>query len=129
MATHYIKSGSYSKAWRLTYPHSKAKPETVHKRACEMAKTGGFEEATRNLRNELIETEYKGNKRSLEAYLDKLDDAYDLGMQSKQVGSAVAAVRQAMMGLGHDGKDADKDVPRYDSGVRRKPKLKVVDQS
>ncbi len=127
MVTHYIKHGCYTKAWQHTYPMSKDK--TPQARASKMANTATFKQRTLDLRTELVEGPRVDNKRSLEAYLDKLDAAYDMAMENKQSGGAVAALRQAAVMLGHDGKDADKDVPRYDSGVRRKPKLKVVDQS
>ncbi len=129
MVTHYIQHGCQTKAWRHTYPNSKCKNSTAHVRSSEMANSVSFKEAVRNLRSQLIEQSQNKTNRSLEAYLNKLDAAYDMAMENKQSGGAVAALRQAAVMLGHDGKDADKDVPRYDSGVRRKPKLKVVDQS
>lgn len=117
MAKHYIQHGSYVKAWRHTYPHSKAKESTAHVRASEMANTVTFKEATLNMRASVIESNATNNKRSLEAYLDKLDAAYDMAMKEKQAGGAVAALRQAAHMLGHDGKDVDKDYPVYDVAI------------
>jgi phage terminase small subunit len=83
----YIETGNASEAYRLAYAADAMKPETIHKRACELLAGG----AVTGRLNELREAVSKRHAVTVASLVLELEEARQVAKQREQGAAMVAA--------------------------------------